>query len=64
MRDVELNHIGQDQEIRNDIKLITNRILERMETKYGDQFYMKLCTALTEARRKDIVRYLNKCQLV
>lgn len=64
MRDVELNHIGQDQEIRNDMKLITNRILEQMELKYGDEFYVKLCEALIEARRKDILRDLKKCRLV
>ncbi|XP_055323671.1 uncharacterized protein LOC129578715 [Sitodiplosis mosellana] len=64
IKDVELNHIGQDQELRNDIKLITNRILERMEEKHNDQFYAKLCDALVEARRKDIIRDLKKFKLI
>lgn len=64
MKDVELNHIGQDQQLCNDIKLITNRILERMEEKHQDQFYRKLYDALVEARRKDIVRDLKKLKLI
>lgn len=64
MKDVELNHIGQDQELRNDIKLITNLILERMEEKHGEQFYTKLYDVLVEARRKDIIRELKKFKLI
>lgn len=64
MKDVELNHIGQDQQLCNDIKLITNRILERMEDKHKDQFSRKLYDALVEARRKDIIRDLKKLKLI
>lgn len=64
MKDTELNHIGQDQDLRNDVKLITNRILERMEEKHRDQFYKKLYDVLVEARRKDIIRDLKKFKLI
>lgn len=58
MKDAELNHIGQ--ELRDDVKLMTNRILEQMEERHGDQFYEKLCEALVDTRRKDILRNLRK----
>lgn len=64
MVEAELNQIWQDQEIRNDMRLLTNRIMERMEERYGDQFYKKLIIALEEARRKDIIRQLKKHQLI
>lgn len=64
IKDVELNHIGQDQDLRNDIKLITNRILEQMKEKHGDRFYTKLYDVLVEARRKDIIRELKKFKLI
>lgn len=64
MKDVELNRLGQDQDLRNDIKLITNRILEQMETKHSNLFYQKLYDVLVEARRKDIIRELKKLKLI
>lgn len=64
IKDVDLCHIAQAQELHNDVKLIVNRILERMEQKYGHQFYKKLYDALNEADRKDIIRDLKKENLI
>lgn len=63
-RDVELSWIGSDPELRNDIKLITYRILEQAEEKFGNQFIQNLCNALAEAGRKDILRHLEKLNLI
>lgn len=62
MNDVELNRI--DRELRNDVKLITNRILEQTENRFGEQFPKMLSEALDEARRKDIHRELKKLKLI
>lgn len=59
--DPELNRC--DQELRTDIKLITHRILEQAAEKFGGQFEEKLCIALNNARRKDILRMLKKMNL-
>lgn len=63
-KDVELNRIGTDQDLRNDIKLITFRILEQAEKKFGNQFQQKLRLALNDARRKDILRMLKNMNLI
>lgn len=60
MRDVELNNISQDLTLRNDVKLFTYRILERVEAESGNKFYGKLHEALIEAKRKDMARNIKK----
>lgn len=61
--DVELNRIGSDHELRNDIKLITYRILEQAEKRFGNHFHQKLCLAL-KGRREDILRILRNMKLI
>lgn len=57
--DVELSRIGEDENIRNKIPLIMYRILEQAEERFGNKFQEKLCTALIDAKRKDILRKLH-----
>lgn len=64
MKDVDLSRIGQDPELHNDQKLIIHRILERSVETFNDQFESKLCEALAEARRKDLLRELKKFKLI
>lgn len=62
--DSDLNRIGFDQSLHNNIKLMTNRILEQAQQQFGDGFIEKLCTALEDARRKDILRKLKHLNLM
>lgn len=59
----DLKGMGFDQSLHNNIKLMTNRILEQAEKRFGNRFKDMLCNALIEARRKDILRKLNDLNL-
>lgn len=60
----DLKRIGFDQSLHNNIKLMTNRILEQAYEQFGNEFIEKLCAALIEARRKDILRKLKDLKLI
>lgn len=62
--DGDLNRIGLDQCLQHNIKLMTNRVLEQAQEKFRDGFVESLCTALKEARRKDILRKLKELNLI
>lgn len=59
----DLKAIGFDQSLNNNIKLMTNRVLEQAEQQFGNRFKEKLCNALIDARRKDILRKLKNLSL-
>lgn len=59
----DLKGISFDQSLHNNIKLMTNRVLEQAEKHFGNRFKEKLYNALIEARRKDILRKLNDLKL-
>lgn len=60
MSDADLEIIAQDFVLRRNVKSITYRILERTENEWGNQFYEKLQSALSDAKRKDIARTVAK----
>lgn len=62
MKDRDIEELRQRP--HRDIKAFTYCIMERMEEKYGNQFYEKLIDALNEAKRLDIIRILRKHNLI
>lgn len=62
IRDTALNWIASDRNLQP--KLLTNRVLEQAEEKYGCAFKEQLCAALKDAGRNDILRKLNKLNLI
>lgn len=60
----DLKEIGFDQSLQNNIKLMTNRLLEQALQQFGNGFIEALCAALIEARRRDILRKLRDLKLI
>lgn len=60
----DLKRIAFDQSLHNNTKLMTNCVLEQAQWKFGNRFIEKLCEALVETRRKDILRKLKELNLL
>lgn len=62
-RELELSEsmlVNLESQFNKDIKSITHQILLNAEEKYKDDIVIKLCDALSNARRSDLARFVRK----